>query len=295
MALWKLSLTWVFSWILVLGALGYVAAKLIIRLLAVSQNTPVPKWRLNQSPIHLLVVLGSGGHTAEMFSMLRRMQLDPSKYTYRTYVLSSGDNFSAAKAVEFETALLKQRKLKPSTDGQTTESESGGAYTIVTVPRARRVHQSYFTSPFTTLQSFWSCLLVLRGLHPDQQAASSKLPSPYPDLILTNGPATAVCVVLAARILRLYQSCVMALFPSKVYPHARSLADPRSGRNAPLSGDLRLRTIFVESWARVTTLSLSGKLLLPLVDRFLVQWPALEGKRAWRGMRKTEYVGTLMD
>lgn len=40
--------------------------------------------------------------------MLRRMKLDPSTYTYRTYVVSSGDNFSAARAVEFETEWLKQ-------------------------------------------------------------------------------------------------------------------------------------------------------------------------------------------
>ncbi|PWY76410.1 glycosyltransferase family protein [Aspergillus sclerotioniger CBS 115572] len=247
--------------------------------LAKSQNSQVPQWRSRNTPIHLLIVLGSGGHTAEMFSMLRRMKLDPSKFTHRTYVVSSGDNFSATKAVEFETTDLRK---KINTNGETTAT---GSYSIVTVPRARRVHQSFLTAPFSTIQSFWSCLLVLRGLHPDQQSlVSSRLPSPYPDIILTNGPATAVCVVLAARLLRLW------FFLCGVFSVGRGT---KSGTSAP--SDFQLRTIFVESWARVKTLSLSGKLLLPFADRFLVQWPGLEGKKAWPGMKETEYVGPLVD
>src|SRR5947207_8439032 len=54
------------------------------------------------NPTHLLVVLGSGGHTAEMLTMMRRLPLLAQKYTHRTYVVSSGDGFSAQKAVEFE-------------------------------------------------------------------------------------------------------------------------------------------------------------------------------------------------
>lgn len=256
--------------------------QLLLYALSGSQNTAVPKWRSKNTPTHLLVVLGSGGHTAEMFSMLRRMALDPSKYTYRTYLVSSGDNFSAAKAVEFETEYLA-----PS-------QSATGSYTIVTVPRARRVHQSYLTAPFSTLQSFWACLSVLRGLHPDQKSVPSHMVSPYPDIILTNGPATAVCVILAARLLRLYH-----FFSSRIFPQngqrAQSGSTQGLGRKEIAPTDYQLRTIFVESWARVTTLSLSGKLLLPFADRFLVQWPALEGKRAWPGMRKAEYVGTIVD
>ncbi|CAE6459614.1 unnamed protein product, partial [Rhizoctonia solani] len=35
------------------------------------------------------------------------------------------------------------------------------------------------------------------------------------------------------------------------------------------------RVMYVESFARVSSLSLSGKLVKPLADRFLVQWPDL--------------------
>ncbi|KAL4961406.1 glycosyltransferase family protein [Aspergillus stella-maris] len=282
MVLSHLSSPGIAALFLFFSVLNTFLAVLSLSAFAISQNTPVPKWRPRHSPIHLLIVLGSGGHTAEMFSMLRRMELDPTKYTYRTYIVSSGDNFSAAKAVEFEASLVSRRANPAS-------------YAIVTVPRARRVHQSYLTAPYTTLLSFWSCLLALCGLHPDQQhQTQAQLPSPYPDLILTNGPATAVCVVLAARLLRLSHWFLSNLLPGKMRYHPLSIVGARNGK-ALQTGQFRLRTVFVESWARVKTLSLSGKILLPFADRFLVQWPALEGKRAWWGMRKTEYVSGLLD
>lgn len=212
-----------------------------------------------------------------MFSMLRRMRLDPSIYTFRTYVVSSGDNFSASKAVEFEAGLAEQQRIDGGETKPVGRDSSSASYDIVTVPRARRVHQSYLTAPLSTLQCLWACMLILRGRHRDQKALrTTNGLSPYPDLIITNGPATAVCVILAAKLLRLYSFCL-------------SIASTEQ------TGRYHLRTIFVESWARVTTLSLSGKLLLPLVDRFLVQWPKLEGRQAWKGMRKTEYVGTIVD
>jgi beta-1,4-N-acetylglucosaminyltransferase len=272
---------------------GTIALILCIRALSISQNSIVPKWRRNNSPTHLLVVLGSGGHTAEMFSMLRRMKLDPSTYTYRTYVVSSGDNFSAARAVEFETEWLKQssRLSFPANGSNTAES-----YAIVTVPRARRVHQSYLTAPLSTLQCFYACLLVLRGCHPEQKSSLPRTNSPYPDVILTNGPATAVCMILAAKLLRLshYLGSLFNIKNRHDRDSSRSSHGKRS-EDAPAPVYFQLRTIYVESWARVTTFSLSGKLLLPFADRFLVQWPDLAGKQAWRGMRKTEYAGTLVD
>jgi len=47
------------------------------------------------------------------------------------------------------------------------------------------------------------------------------------------------------------------------------------------------RVIYVESFARTSGLSLTGRLVRPIVHRLFVQWPgALAG-------RKTEYVGSL--
>lgn len=67
-----------------------------------------------------------------------------------------------------------------------------------------------------------------------------------PDLVLANGPGTCVPVAYAAFLLRL-------------------LAGPGGG----------CRVVFVESACRVATLSLSGRLVYPIVDRFVVHWPGL--------------------
>jgi beta-1,4-N-acetylglucosaminyltransferase len=219
-----------------------------------------------------------------MLSMLRRMPLDPTTYTFRTYIVTSGDGFSASKAAEFESALeaqyiLKARDNDNNNNNSSVRATGGESFDIVTVPRARRVHQSFLTAPLSTLQCFWACIQVLCGTHPDQRPNLHGTTSPYPDLILTNGPATAVCVILGAKLLRFFNALRTCISPftdnsNAIYP---------------------LRTIFVESWARVTTFSLSGKILLPFVDRFLVQWPKLEGKRAWKGMKKTQFVGTLVE
>jgi beta-1,4-N-acetylglucosaminyltransferase len=213
------------------------------------------------NPTHLLVILGSGGHTAEMLTMLRRLPSLAQKYTYRTYVVSSGDSFSAQKAVEFEGSLR-------------ADGVGEGAFDVLTVRRARRVHQSLLTTPLSTIQCLWDCIRVLRGTYPQQQDRHG-----YPDLILTNGPGTGVCVVLAA----IFLLCLGSSGPQKRKDGTVNLEEP------PYHYSGQMRTIYVESWARVKTLSLSGTILLPLVDRFLVQWP-----KAVDAGSRAEYVGPLV-
>ncbi|KAJ5748120.1 uncharacterized protein N7511_009816 [Penicillium nucicola] len=243
-----------------LAVFGFLVVLVIFLSLEISHNSPISKSRPRNSPVHLLLVLGSGGHTAEMFYMLEHA--DMTCYSYRTYVVSSGDSFSAGKAKEFEAE-------------RTCPDDN---YNIVTVPRARRVHQSYLTAPFTTLQCFWACFNVLCGLHPGQRLPE-QYSSPFPDLILTNGPATSVCVALAAKLIRFFQYISSFRFSS------------RSSATLPIS---QLRILHTESWARVQKLSMSGILMLPLADNFLVQWPDLGGLRAWVGMKRTKYAGWLV-
>jgi UDP-N-acetylglucosamine:LPS N-acetylglucosamine transferase len=38
----------------------------------------------------------------------------------------------------------------------------------------------------------------------------------------------------------------------------------------------RKKTIFIESWCRITTKSISGRLCYPLSDMFFVQWPEMK-------------------
>ncbi|RDB25373.1 UDP-N-acetylglucosamine transferase subunit ALG14 [Hypsizygus marmoreus] len=178
----------------------------------------------------LAVFLGSGGHTSEALALVSA--LDFSRYTSRTYIVSEGDNFSAQKASALE--LVKAAK---------NASPKSGTYqhSILTVPRARRVHQSLLTTPPTAAHSLMTCLYYV-------MIAPQLLPKGgrpiFADVLLLNGPGT--CFVL----------CI-AVYVTKFL-----------GLPAP-------QIIYVESFARVQHLSLSGKLLRPLVDRFVVQWPHL--------------------
>jgi beta-1,4-N-acetylglucosaminyltransferase len=185
--------------------------------------------------------------------------LNPSRYKFRTWVVSSGDSFSAEKAIEFERELSSGVNI-----------EDVGKFKIEEVPRARRVHQSLVTTPWSALRCLWACLRVLGGRGNGSQGSGKgdwrKLGAWYPDIILTNGPGTGVIVVLASVLLRF-------------------LDFRGTGANKPG----KMRTVYVESWARVRELSLSGKLLLMVVDRFLVQWPQLKGLGG-----RAEYRGWLV-
>jgi len=233
-----------------------IASIRILIILPTHRRRP-PSRNPSLDPAHILIVLGSGGHTTEMLLILRN--LNPSRYKFRTWVVSSGDSFSAKKAIEFEREL-----------GSGVNIEDVGKFKIVEVPRARRVHQSLVTTPWSALRCLWACLKVLSGWGNDSLDSGRdnwrKLGARYPDIILTNGPGTGVIVVLASVLLRFLDFWAMdANQPGK------------------------MRTVYVESWARVRELSLSGKLLLRVVDRFLVQWPQLKGIGG-----RAEYRGWLV-
>lgn len=256
----SISSSAIFHWFLLLAN---TIVKLQLRLLyilpAINPTRPLPRKR--GTPTHLLIVLGSGGHTAEMLSLLA--DLDPSSYTHRTYIISSGDDFSASKAVDFERNLTSQPRSRMNTTSDRSHETSqrqtakSSSYSLHFVPRARKIHQSLLTAPFSCLQCFIACI---RLLYSPPLSTSSIHAHSYPDLILLNGPSNSVLVLLAALFLRFFAF---------------------SGTSG------KMRSIYVESWARVKGLSLSGKILVTLgaVDRVLVQWEGLaeKGKGEFRG------------
>ncbi|KAL8948305.1 MAG: hypothetical protein Q9222_005500 [Ikaeria aurantiellina] len=236
--------------------------RLLYILPATNPTAPLPRRRGQKT--RLLIVLGSGGHTTEMLALLH--ELDPSVYTHRSYVVSSGDEFSALKAVEFEERLAAQ-----GDKSNLAVKHFRSTYDISTVPRARQIHQSLLTTPISSLRCLYACFAVLRApstqrtiaSNPTQEVAAQQteeaIPYTYPHLIIANGPATAALVILASLLLRF------------------------SG----LRGAEGMRSIYVESWARVNTLSLSGRILLGcgMVNRVLVQWESLarSGRGEFRG------------
>ncbi|RZB62193.1 Alg14 domain containing protein, partial [Asbolus verrucosus] len=79
-----------------------------------------------------------------------------------------------------------------------------------------------------------------------------------PELILCNGPGTCIPVCLAGFLLKV-----------------AFITDTR--------------IVFIESFCRTETFSLSGKILMYFADNFLVQWPSLKQK-----LKRAEYIGQLM-
>ncbi|KAJ2170611.1 metalloprotease [Coemansia sp. RSA 518] len=160
----------------------------------------------------LCVVLGSGGHTAEMMRLLQGVEFD--RYMQRLYVVGDSD------ALSLDQIGIVERR------GNTYNEE----YFVERVPRSREVGQPWLTTPLSVAR----CLVRTASIFLDYR----------PDVVLCNGPGN--CVV----------ACVVALVPR-------------------ILGLKRIPIIYVESFARVRTLSLSGKILYLLADRFIVQWPGL--------------------
>jgi len=293
----------------VLAVLTTLVVAATLRLIAILRNTRSNTQPWSKPPLatRVLIVLGSGGHTHEMFYLLR--DLDTAKYTHRTYIVSSGDAFSAQRAVEFERILEARAKqaspkqaphvnvptagvaIKVTDPNNTTTCPSVSTntarararsirrpsvlcvgpdhYNVAIVPRARKIHQSLLTTPFSCLVTFYSCFPPLFGA--PRLPANQTPTTPYeaaaadvPDLIIANGPATAVIVVLASLVLRFF--------------------DLRGANTRR-----KCKTVYVESFARVKTLSLSGRVLVWIVDRFMVQWEALEGAGG-----RAEFWGVLV-
>lgn len=177
---------------------------------------------------HVMVMLGSGGHTGEMLRILNLVDLSGFK---RTWVASLGDTTSLTKAQAMEESRLADSEYRPH---------------YVTLRRARAVGESIALSLVSTLASFADTVGVLW-----------RLPQ-LPAVLLVNGPGT--CVPLA-----------YVLFAMKYL------------------GMRRTRIVYIESLARVTRLSLSGRLILPIANRFVVQWEPLSAQ-----YKRAEYYGVLI-
>lgn len=210
----------------------------------------------------MVVILGSGGHSGEMVSLLRNV--DPKRYKHRTYVMSSGDDISAAKAEQAERTIQSRycQRSEPSRPGETDQDT--GTWDLRVVPRAREIHQPLYSTPFSALRCLIGCL---EALH-DISKTSEVVPFEYPDVVIANGPATAVIFILAGMVLKFFGV-------------------------APV---WKMKSIYVESFARIHTLSLSGKVLLwmGVCDAFLVQWESLATTINRNATRKVEYKGILV-
>ncbi|GAB0099909.1 UDP-N-acetylglucosamine transferase subunit alg14 [Sergentomyia squamirostris] len=172
-------------------------------------------------PARTMFVLGSGGHTSELLKIVKNM--DFQKYSPRCYIHAGSDNLSKHRALEIE--------------GENTD------FVIQEIYRSRSLHQSYFSSIFSTLRATLQSVPIVFTFKPD--------------VIICNGPGTCVPV------------CFVIFFLSF------------------LPWRSRCKIVFVESFCRVTSISLTGKILQLISDLFVVQWPGLEQTG------KAKYVGRI--
>lgn len=173
------------------------------------------------APVRVVAVFGSGGHTAEMLTLLAALPAD--RYTPVAYVAADTD-------VASEPAARGAGLLRPDTP-------------LYRITRSREVGGSFVRAAFKGIAALAQSLTLL-ARH-------------APGVLLLNGPGTAFPVAAAALTLRYFD-----------------IAD--------------VHVVYVESIARVGSLSLTGKLLYPVADAFYVQWPALAA-----AYPRAIYVGML--
>jgi beta-1,4-N-acetylglucosaminyltransferase len=178
--------------------------------------------RSSEACVRTLAVLGSGGHTAEMLSLLNG--LDHRRYSPLTLVVAETDNHSQNRA---SSQLSERWKSK-----------------FVRIPRSREVGQGWLSTVLCTMYAIVRCTVSVARMDPE--------------LIICNGPGTCVPVCIAAYVIRFL-------------------------------GLRHARIVFVESFCRTRRLSLTGRILYPFVDRFVVHWPRLA-----RDYPRCEYLGTLL-
>jgi len=250
---------------LIIGAMIVIAAILAARLFMILPKRNNNKFKgsklssLASSPstpsskiVKTLIVLGSGGHTAEMTPLVN--SLDHGKYQFE-YVIAATDK----KSRDYAHANIKG-------------SEQCKFYEI---PRSREVGQSYITSIFTTLYSFYKSIHMV-------------CVSSLPDLVLVNGPGTCIPVCMAAYIARVSVHIYLII---TLPLHVNYIMTNTTKNNffiLQFIGLKFIKVVYVESVCRVHTLSLAGKILYRFADRILVQWPQVQAKYP-----HCEYIGRL--
>lgn len=183
--------------------------------------------------VFYLYVLGSGGHTTEMVALIKQ-SFRPNKNAHRRYIITDGDLHSMNQNQSLER-LIRLNCL----DG------TAGTHDTFLVTRARSVHQSFFTSIFTSMECALEILAALMVTPKKRLGQVNATDFKYPHVIVTNGPGTGFIVAAVALFLK-----VVWLAPQN-----------------------RLKVVFIETWARTHKLGLTGKLFYwsQIADLFVVQ------------------------
>ncbi|CEO99498.1 UDP-N-acetylglucosamine transferase subunit ALG14 [Plasmodiophora brassicae] len=174
-----------------------------------------PRHRDDAGTIVTLAVLGSGGHTSELLTVMKGM--DRGRYRPLHYVVADTDRTSQGRVLDQDAV-------------------------VHLLPRSRHVGQSFLSAVPTTLVAILAAIRLVLSVRPE--------------LVLCNGPGTCVPICIAAVASRLL------------------------GRSCHI--------VFIESFCRVRTLSLSGRIMYHVAASFYVQWPTLQARYP-----RAKYIGLL--
>lgn len=149
-----------------------------VRVIYVLYRSSKPLKNPNQQSVSTLIVLGSGGHTAEMLNLLSVLHKD--RFKPRTYIAASTDNMSLQKARVLENSLLDHTK-----DDKMTKAAQ-----FMQIYRSREVGQSYISSVGTTIIAIAHALLLMIQIRPQ--------------VILCNGPGTCIPLCIIAFFFKVF-------------------------------------------------------------------------------------------
>ncbi|KAJ4776716.1 UDP-N-acetylglucosamine transferase subunit ALG14 [Rhynchospora pubera] len=138
-----------------LTTIALIVSLLVIRVTYVLYWTGRPFKRAPTTSLRTMIVLGSGGHTAEMLSIVNVLQKD--KYAPRSYVAALTDNMSLQKAQVYEESLQNHEN--------NVDKKRGGAQ-FMQIYRSREVGQSYITSIGTTIVAIIHAMWIVLKLRP---------------------------------------------------------------------------------------------------------------------------------
>ncbi|KAK7366956.1 hypothetical protein VNO80_08959 [Phaseolus coccineus] len=164
------------SSIAVFSSAIFVVSLILFRLLYVIYHSRRPLSKRASKPVSTLIILGSGGHTAEMLNLLAVLRKD--RFNPRFYIAAATDNMSLEKAQLLENSLATENATRVTDTAQ-----------FMKIYRSREVGQSYITSIWTTLIAMVHALRLMMKIRPE--------------VILCNGPGTCIPLCAIAFIFKL--------------------------------------------------------------------------------------------
>lgn len=151
-------------------AIPVLVSLLVVRVAYVLCRSGLPPSKPHAAGLRCLIVLGSGGHTAEMMNIITELQKD--RFTPRYYVAALSDNMSLEKAQVYEKSLIQ---IIANTQ-------------FMQIYRSREVGQSYITSIATTLLAILHAMWLIIRIRPQ--------------VIFCNGPGTCIPLCASAFLLK---------------------------------------------------------------------------------------------